>query len=95
MCDAASSVTTSMSTSASASADAGTHNEADVAFAQGMIPHHEQAIEMSDMLLGKQGVDPAVVSLADKIKGAGARDRDDAGLAAAVGRPGCIGDQRR
>ncbi|MBJ7466296.1 MAG: DUF305 domain-containing protein, partial [Mycolicibacterium sp.] len=39
-------------------------------FAQGMIPHHEQAIEMSDMLLGKQGVDPAVVSLADKIKGA-------------------------
>ncbi len=66
----ASSVTTSMSTSAGAAADAGTHNDADVAFAQGMIPHHEQAIEMSDMLLGKQGVDPAVVSLADKIKGA-------------------------
>ncbi|QIV82490.1 DUF305 domain-containing protein [Mycolicibacterium frederiksbergense] len=66
----ASSVTTSVSTSASASADAGTHNDADVAFAQGMIPHHEQAIEMSDMLLWKQGVDPAVVSLADTIKGA-------------------------
>ena len=26
-----------------------THNAADVAFAQGMIPHHEQAIEMSRM----------------------------------------------
>jgi uncharacterized protein (DUF305 family) len=35
-----------------------------------MIPHHEQAVEMSDMLLGKQGVDPAVVSLANEIKAA-------------------------
>ena len=66
----ASSVTTSASSSASAAADASAHNDADVTFAQGMIPHHEQAIEMSDMLLGKQGVDPAVVSLANKIKGA-------------------------
>ncbi|MDZ7881666.1 MAG: DUF305 domain-containing protein [Mycobacterium sp.] len=66
----ASSVTTSMSTSVGAPAAAGTHNDADVAFAQGMIPHHEQAVEMSDMLLRKQGVDPVVVSLADKIKGA-------------------------
>lgn len=57
-------------TSASTSADASSHNEADVAFAQGMIPHHEQAIEMSDMLLGKQGVDPAVLSLAEEIKAA-------------------------
>lgn len=62
-----SSVTTSMSTSAGAET---THNEADVTFAQSMIPHHEQAIEMSDMLLGKQGVDPAVASLASTIKGA-------------------------
>ncbi|MDO8390401.1 MAG: DUF305 domain-containing protein [Actinomycetota bacterium] len=38
-------------------------NDADVAFAQGMIPHHEQAIEMSDMAL-----DPTV--------GAGAQVRD-------------------
>ncbi|MGK2868189.1 MAG: DUF305 domain-containing protein, partial [Mycobacterium sp.] len=59
-----------ISTSVSTSADAGSHNDADVAFAQGMIPHHEQAIEMSDMLLGKQGVDPAVVSLAEEIKAA-------------------------
>lgn len=28
-------------------AHAGQHNEADVAFAQGMIPHHSQAVEMS------------------------------------------------
>ena len=35
-----------------------------------MIPHHEQAIEMSDMLLPKQGVDPQVVSLATEIKAA-------------------------
>ena len=46
------------------------HNNADVMFAQAMIPHHQQAIEMSDMLLGKQGVDPGVVSLADQIKSA-------------------------
>lgn len=46
------------------------HNDADVMFAQGMIPHHQQAIEMSDMLLGKQGIDPEVVTLANEIKNA-------------------------
>lgn len=30
-------------------AAAGQHNDADVAFAQGMIPHHSQAIEMSQL----------------------------------------------
>jgi uncharacterized protein (DUF305 family) len=35
-----------------------------------MIPHHEQAVEMSDMVLTKQGIDPRVVSLADAIKAA-------------------------
>lgn len=47
-----------------------THNDADVMFAQGMIPHHQQAIEMSDMLVRKQGVDPEVISLANEIKNA-------------------------
>ncbi|MGK2901780.1 MAG: DUF305 domain-containing protein [Mycobacterium sp.] len=47
-----------------------THNDADVMFAQGMIPHHQQAIVMSDMLLGKQGIDPEVISLANDIKNA-------------------------
>ncbi len=56
-------------TPSAASSDAA-HNDADVTFAQGMIPHHQQAIEMSDMLLGKQGVDPQVVSLANQIKAA-------------------------
>jgi uncharacterized protein (DUF305 family) len=56
-------------TSASASAmDA--HNQADVSFAQRMIPHHQQAIEMSDIVLAKQGIDPRVVDLANKIKAA-------------------------
>lgn len=47
-----------------------THNQADVAFAQDMIPHHQQAIEMSDIILGKQGTDPRVVQLANDIKAA-------------------------
>ena len=64
------------STSASATAaptttqNAGAHNDADVMFAQHMIPHHQQAIEMSDMVLGKQGIDPRVTELANQIKAA-------------------------
>ena len=54
----------------SAPSSAAPHNDADVSFAQNMIPHHQQAIEMSDMILDKQGVDPAVVSLAGEIKNA-------------------------
>jgi uncharacterized protein (DUF305 family) len=45
-------------------------NQADVMFAQMMIPHHEQAIEMSDLILAKDGVDPGVVELAEEIKSA-------------------------
>lgn len=39
-------------------------------FTQQMIPHHQQAIEMSDDILGKQGIDPRVVTLANQIKAA-------------------------
>jgi uncharacterized protein (DUF305 family) len=39
-------------------------------FAQHMIPHRQQAIEMSDMILAKQGIDPRVVELANQIKAA-------------------------
>lgn len=46
------------------------HDEADVMFAQSMIPHHEQAIEMSDSILGKQGIDPRVIDIATEIKAA-------------------------
>lgn len=53
-----------------APADAQGHNDTDVMFAQGMVPHHQQAVEMSDMLLAKEGINPQVVSLAEKIKAA-------------------------
>ena len=45
-------------------------NDADVMFAQMMIPHHEQAVEMSDMILAKDGVDEGVITLAEDIKSA-------------------------
>ncbi|GLB69285.1 DUF305 domain-containing protein [Arthrobacter mangrovi] len=43
---------------------------ADAAFAQAMIPHHEQAVDMSQMMLAKEGVDPEVKKLAEDIKAA-------------------------
>lgn len=49
---------------------AAAHNDADVTFAQHMIPHHTQAVEMSDTLLTKQGIDPRVTQLANQIKAA-------------------------
>ncbi|MFE7843923.1 DUF305 domain-containing protein [Microbacterium sp. NPDC057407] len=45
-------------------------NSADIMFAQMMIPHHEQAVEMADMLLAKDDIDPDVVRLAEDIKAA-------------------------
>lgn len=43
------------------------HNDADVMFAQMMLPHHEQAVEMSEMLLTKDGVDQEVRNRAERI----------------------------
>lgn len=57
------------SSSASASVS-GEFNEADVMFAQMMTPHHEQAVQMSDILLAKSGVNSDVTALAEKIKAA-------------------------
>ncbi|WP_208301146.1 DUF305 domain-containing protein [Mycobacterium sp. DL440] len=51
-------------------ADNSAHNDADVMFAQHMIPHHQQAVEMSDVLLAKPGIDARVTELATQIKGA-------------------------
>lgn len=45
-------------------------NAADVMFVQMMIPHHEQAIEMADLVLDTPGIDPAVITLATEIKAA-------------------------
>ena len=59
-----------VSASPTSSSAAMMHNQADVAFAQDMIPHHQQAIQMSDIILGKQGIDPRVVQLAYDIKAA-------------------------
>jgi len=46
-------------------------NAADVEFAQGMIPHHEQAIEMAEIALDPTvGAGPEVLDLAARIQGA-------------------------
>ncbi|NKG21796.1 DUF305 domain-containing protein [Paeniglutamicibacter terrestris] len=62
------------STSATSSSPAATtvveHNSADTMFAQMMIPHHEQAVEMSDIMLAKSGMDPKIETLAQDIKAA-------------------------
>lgn len=59
----------SPTTSSSASVSA-QFNDADVAFVQMMLPHHEQAVSMSDTLLKKSGVDPEVTALAQQVKAA-------------------------
>lgn len=66
---AASTAVSSSPADSSASGEA-QHNNADVMFAQGMIPHHDQAVEMSEMVLGKEGIDPRVELLAKDIKAA-------------------------
>ncbi|GAA2433416.1 DUF305 domain-containing protein [Streptomyces macrosporus] len=51
----------------SAPASAGEHNAADVSFAQGMIPHHRQAVEMAD-LAADRAASQEVKELAAEIK---------------------------
>ncbi|MEO3781780.1 DUF305 domain-containing protein [Actinocorallia sp. B10E7] len=53
----------------SPSMEAGRHNAQDVAFAQGMIPHHRQAVEMADLAATRAG-SQQVKDLAAKIKAA-------------------------
>lgn len=60
----------SSSSPSSATTAAADFNDADVTFAQSMIMHHQQAIEMSDMLLEKDDVDSQVAELAQRIKDA-------------------------
>lgn len=52
------------------SSTASTANAADAMFAAMMIPHHQQAVEMSDIVLAKSDVAPEVVDLARAIKAA-------------------------
>ena len=56
-------------TAVSTSAVAGGHNEADVAFVQAMIPHHEQALEMAELAQTKAASEP-VRALAGRISAA-------------------------
>ncbi|WP_309106299.1 DUF305 domain-containing protein [Arthrobacter sp.] len=62
--------TSAGSPSGSATAAATLHNAADTMFAQMMIPHHAQAVEMSDMVLEKQDIPAPVRDLATRIKAA-------------------------
>jgi uncharacterized protein (DUF305 family) len=56
-----------MGSSASPAADV---NNADMQFTMMMIPHHEQAVEMADMILAKDGIDERVITMAEQIKAA-------------------------
>jgi len=60
------------STSATGSPSAATDQSraGDVMFAQMMIPHHEQAVDMADIALSKQDVSAQVRQLATQIKAA-------------------------
>ncbi|ABM10331.1 MULTISPECIES: DUF305 domain-containing protein [Micrococcaceae] len=62
--------TMSQSPSPASSGVAGDHNSADVMFAQMMTPHHEQAVQMSDIMLAKDDLDPQITQLAEDIKAA-------------------------
>ena len=51
----------------SGSAQAEEHNDADTMFAQMMIPHHEQVVQMSEGMLAKDDLDPDIEALANKV----------------------------
>ncbi|MGJ9373245.1 DUF305 domain-containing protein [Nesterenkonia sp. CF4.4] len=46
------------------------YNDADVDYISGMIPHHQQAVQMSEMMLEKDDVEPEVQTLAEDIRDA-------------------------
>jgi uncharacterized protein (DUF305 family) len=57
------------SESSAAAAQPSPHNAADVTFATDMIPHHQQAVQMS-ALVPQRSTDPAVIKLASDISAA-------------------------
>ena len=67
---APSSAAPSAGSSGSSPSTSAEFNDADVMFVQMMMPHHEQAVAMSDTLLAKSGVDSDVTKLAEQIKAA-------------------------
>lgn len=61
---------TSASPSDSSPSTPAQFNDADATFVQEMLPHHQQAVEMSDILLQKSGVSADTTALAKQIKAA-------------------------
>ncbi|ROP37244.1 DUF305 domain-containing protein [Saccharothrix texasensis] len=59
--------TSSTSPTSAAAAPSGEHNDADIAFAQGMIPHHQGAIEMAKLAEGGTS-NTKVLDLASRIE---------------------------
>ena len=51
------------------------HNDADITFVQGMVPHHEQAVEMASLATDR-AEDPRVLDLASRIEAAQAPEID-------------------
>ncbi|MDE8586034.1 DUF305 domain-containing protein [Arthrobacter sp. NQ4] len=69
------------------------HNQADIMFAQMMIPHHSQAVDMSDIILAKSDVPAEVTALATKIKGAQAPEIEQmTGWLSGWGAPNAMSD---
>lgn len=60
----------SSSTPSPSASAAAQFNDADVSFVQMMLPHHEQAVAMSNTLLKKSGISPDTVALAKQVKAA-------------------------
>ena len=55
------------STTGDAAAPSGEHNDADITFAQGMIPHHQGALEMAKLVQGRTS-NAKVLDLASRIE---------------------------
>lgn len=70
-CGGGSDTATPESLPAVAEAGSATFNDADVLFAQGMVPHHREAVAMADMALAPEaGANAEIVALATQIQGA-------------------------
>lgn len=84
------------------------HNPADITFAQGMIPHHQQAIDMADLATDrassakvkdlafkiKQAQDPEIEQLKQMLEAWGAPEQPDSGGSMpGMGHGGSSGDQ--
>lgn len=60
----------SSSSAPTADANDADANDADIMFASMMMEHHAQAVDMSDTILAKDGIDERVIALAEEIKAA-------------------------